>query len=333
MTHLFISYVREDRERVDRLCKDLRRRGIKVWLDRDQILPGQRWRQAVRRAIKDGAFFLACFSKNYLEREKSFMNEELVLAVEELRLMPAERNWFIPVLLDKCLPPDRPIGAGETLRSLEWVALYEDWERELERLLKSLRFQTGHDAAGAIREDSSQPIAFAGEKISLELSEVRLADLAAALQENLDKNIVVYPKWTPKVTAWGKLPWDEALFRVCRDLHYGVREEGAVIRIAPLALLETEDRLVPLPPVFFGEPVDVKLKNASFFETMEVLTEAGDLGLYIGSGITDFPVTINIKGVPLDQARDLICRMNGLGCRIEESTFVVSIIGNQAADS
>lgn len=44
--HAFISYVRENRDIVDRLPNVLRQAGIKVWLDRDDILSGERWRDA-----------------------------------------------------------------------------------------------------------------------------------------------------------------------------------------------------------------------------------------------------------------------------------------------
>ncbi len=57
------------------------------------------------------------------------MNEELTVAIEELRLRPTDRAWFIPVLLDDCEVPDRSIGAGETLRTLQWIKLPHSRER------------------------------------------------------------------------------------------------------------------------------------------------------------------------------------------------------------
>src|SRR4051812_24116869 len=123
MAHVFVSYVRDNYGEVERLCKQLSARGVNVWLDRKAILPGQRWKEAIRKAIKDGAFFLACFSSEYAERASSYMNEELVLAIEELRQRPTTRAWFVPVLLSKCEVPDRSIGAGESLRDLQWVDL------------------------------------------------------------------------------------------------------------------------------------------------------------------------------------------------------------------
>ena len=97
MKHVFISYVREDQETVDRLCKELRSRGVKVWLDREDILPGQRWRESIRSAVKDGAFFIACFSDHYSARERSYMNEELTLFLDigtNAELVVGNKDWL-----------------------------------------------------------------------------------------------------------------------------------------------------------------------------------------------------------------------------------------------
>ena len=59
MARAFLSYVRDDQAQIDRLCQELRAQNVDVWLDRDSIEPGQRWQPAIRRAIEDGAFFLA----------------------------------------------------------------------------------------------------------------------------------------------------------------------------------------------------------------------------------------------------------------------------------
>ena len=138
MKYVFVSYVHEDREFVDRLCADLRARNIPTWIDRDEILPGQPWKQAIRSAIRDGSFFLACFSKAYHSIDDSFMNEELSVAIEELRRKPQGRIWFISALLDACKPPPLEIRAGESLDSLQWVGLHEDWERGVDKIVKAV---------------------------------------------------------------------------------------------------------------------------------------------------------------------------------------------------
>jgi hypothetical protein len=136
--HAFVSYVREDAAVVDRLCADLRSAGIEVWLDRDQLVPGQRWQAAIRQAIAQGAFFIACFSSKSVSRESTHMNEEITLAIDELRKRSADRAWFIPIRLDDCVIPDRSIGGGEILTDLQWLDLSTDWSVGLARLCKVL---------------------------------------------------------------------------------------------------------------------------------------------------------------------------------------------------
>ena len=138
MAHVFISYVRENLGVVRRLCEELTSHGVEVWLDRKNIMPGVRWKQAIRKAISEGAFFLTCFSKEYNERDKTYMNEELTLAIEELRRRPTDKAWFVPVKLSECEIPDRDIGAGETLQDIQWVELYKDWSSGIQRILESI---------------------------------------------------------------------------------------------------------------------------------------------------------------------------------------------------
>ena len=135
MKHVFISYVREDAATINRLSSELESRGVKVWLDRHDILPGARWRDAIRKAIREGAFFLACFSKQYHGKNKTYMNEEITLAIEELRRRPTDRTWFLPVLLDDCHMPDRSIGGGETLADIQYVSLHSEWDDGVRKIV------------------------------------------------------------------------------------------------------------------------------------------------------------------------------------------------------
>ncbi|HSE18758.1 MAG TPA: toll/interleukin-1 receptor domain-containing protein [Pyrinomonadaceae bacterium] len=103
------SYVRENSDAVGRLTQALRAHGIEVWLDKTQIKPGSRWADAIREGISQGDFYIACFSVEYLRRSRTYMNEELTLAIEELRQRPTDRAWFIPVLLSNVEIPARNI--------------------------------------------------------------------------------------------------------------------------------------------------------------------------------------------------------------------------------
>jgi hypothetical protein len=135
MAHVFISYVRDNASQVDRLCAALTASGVRVWVDKYAITPGARWRDAIRDAIRSGDYFIACFSAEYRARAKTYMNEELKLAMDELRQSSADRTWFIPVLLSECEVPARSIGAGQTLLDINSVPLYADWDGGIRRIV------------------------------------------------------------------------------------------------------------------------------------------------------------------------------------------------------
>ena len=139
MQHVFISYMHENTDIVDRLCEELTSRGIKVWLDRNDIKPGSRWKDAIREAIREGAFFIACFSKEYNKRDKTYMNQELTIAIDELRQRPTDRVWFIPVKLNRCKIPARKISEVETLNDLQHVKLYKDWDIGIQRIIEVIQ--------------------------------------------------------------------------------------------------------------------------------------------------------------------------------------------------
>ena len=62
--HAFISYVRKDKEKVDKLCRHLENAGIPYWRDRKDLAPGDKWKDKIRDAIASGSIaFLACFSE------------------------------------------------------------------------------------------------------------------------------------------------------------------------------------------------------------------------------------------------------------------------------
>lgn len=137
-SYAFVSYVREDSDPVDRLCAELRRAGIAVWRDKDSLWPGGRWKDEIRRAIQGGVAFVACFSTQVGSRDRSYMFEELIVAVEELRQHPPTRRWFIPVRLDACELPQLAVGGGETISSFQCVDLFPDWDAGMSRLARAI---------------------------------------------------------------------------------------------------------------------------------------------------------------------------------------------------
>jgi hypothetical protein len=85
---IFISYVREDSATVQRLVTALTGHGFEPWWDQDDLLAGQRWKSVIRAQIRSCDYFIACFLPQYFAKANSYMNEELITAVERFRSMP-----------------------------------------------------------------------------------------------------------------------------------------------------------------------------------------------------------------------------------------------------
>ena len=93
--HAFLSYVREHLDKVDRLQQGFKTAGIAVWRDTRDLWPGEDWQMKIRQAITDNAIaFIACFSHNSLAREETYQNEELTLAIQQLRLRKPGTPWL-----------------------------------------------------------------------------------------------------------------------------------------------------------------------------------------------------------------------------------------------
>ncbi len=207
MSHVFISYVNENWEAVDKICIKLKSHGIQVWLDKDEIKPGTRWKQAIRGAIRDGAFFIACFSEEYNKRDKTYMNEELTFAIEELRRRPTDRVWFIPVKLNECEIPDRDIGGGETLKDLQYVELYKDWDNSLQRIVDVIQPESSIPDANVKTPETIKPLklfisyahadAKAKDKLTMHLEELKPGGLLDIWSDN---EILPGDRWNETIT-------------------------------------------------------------------------------------------------------------------------------------
>jgi hypothetical protein len=148
--HAFISYVREDAHHVDRLQRILEAAGVSVWRDTADLWPGEDWRMKIRHAITDNALvFIACFSSQSAARAKSYQNEELVLAADQLRLRRPDDPWLIPVRFDDCPVPDLDLGGGRTLASIQHADLFgEHRDAGTTRLLITVQRLLGQRPSG-----------------------------------------------------------------------------------------------------------------------------------------------------------------------------------------
>ncbi|MFB9780828.1 toll/interleukin-1 receptor domain-containing protein, partial [Rhodococcus baikonurensis] len=119
---------------------------IAYWRDRESLGPGDAWKRVIRDAIQDGtAVFLACFSANQRAKEKSVMNEEIGIAVEEYRLRRPGKTWLVPVRFDDGDIDDWDLGANRSLRDINYVDLFGDRYTRYCQFLWMREFQATSD--------------------------------------------------------------------------------------------------------------------------------------------------------------------------------------------
>lgn len=165
---VFVSYVRDNADEVNKICDVLRQNGIEYWIDRDQIAPGKIWKQVIRDAINGGAFFLACFSKEYNERTATYMNEEILLGIDILRMKHYNSGWLIPIRLSDCEIPQLDIGAGKTLQDLHYLNFYEDWDTGIKRLIDVIKREDSPKQSEASNEYFEKEYIYRGLKSLIE---------------------------------------------------------------------------------------------------------------------------------------------------------------------
>lgn len=128
---IFLSYAREDLKIAQRLYNDLKRKGLELWFDREDLLPGQNWEEAINQAISNCSYFLALLSSNSLSK-RGYIQKELKMALDILDEYPPSKVYIIPVRLDECMPSDR------RLQSIHWADLFPSYEEGLKKTLRVL---------------------------------------------------------------------------------------------------------------------------------------------------------------------------------------------------
>jgi hypothetical protein len=130
---VFLSYARLDKGKVKIIYERLIKEGYSPWMDSENILPGENFTLAIEKAIRYSDFFIACLSKNSVNR-RGFIQRELKEALDLWKEKLDSDIYLIPVRLEVCDSP-------ESIRHLQWVDLYEKdgWVKLLRALQEGLR--------------------------------------------------------------------------------------------------------------------------------------------------------------------------------------------------
>lgn len=129
-THLFICHSSLDKSFVNKLSRDLQRRGIKVWYSEWELLPGDSLYERIQSGIVTSGFFGIVLSPNSVD--SNWCKRELHSALEEEFIR--DKVFVVPILYEDCeVPP--------FLKEKVYVDLREEnYEKGIEFLMK--RFQS-----------------------------------------------------------------------------------------------------------------------------------------------------------------------------------------------
>jgi TPR repeat protein len=123
---VFISFASKDRGFATTICEALEHRGIGCWIATRDIGPGENFQSAVFDAIRSAKVMVLVFSTNAHNSDE--VKKEIVLA-GQCRLN------VIPVRVEDVTPT----GAfAYELATRQWVDLFEDWERSIQRLVEQI---------------------------------------------------------------------------------------------------------------------------------------------------------------------------------------------------
>jgi TIR domain-containing protein len=143
---IFIAYVEEDLGAAKKLYQAFERYGLRPWLDKMKLMPGQNWPRAIETAIQTSDFFVACFSQRSSTKRGSF-HSELRYALACAAKVPLDEIFFIPIRLEKCVVP------GPVSKKIQYVDFFPDWDAGLRKVLAVMERQRSS------RRDKRMPLA------------------------------------------------------------------------------------------------------------------------------------------------------------------------------
>ncbi len=141
---IFIAHASEDKPLVRELYAKLVEAGYKPWLDEEDLLPGQNWREEIPKALKNSDLFLACLSSTSISK-RGYIQREFKMAMDRLAELPSGEIYLIPLKLDDCTIPElRQSEYGLNLRDIQWLDYWKP--NGFEKLVKSIEYQFGSQA-------------------------------------------------------------------------------------------------------------------------------------------------------------------------------------------
>jgi hypothetical protein len=129
---IFICHAHQDSVVATEIYERLEKLGYDPWLDKMNLIAGQKWDYEIKKAVKEADFFVILLSKNSVSK-KGYIQKEFKLAIESLDDIPEGQIYLIPIKIDNCLVPSQ-------FSAFHWVDLHGT--EAFKQVQKAIQFQT-----------------------------------------------------------------------------------------------------------------------------------------------------------------------------------------------
>jgi hypothetical protein len=126
---VFICYSRKDENFALKLAKNLKRKGIPVWLDQWDIPSGSNWNRTIETTLKECAKLLLILSPSSVESDE--------VQCEWLSVL-GEGKTIVPILYQPCRIPVRL----KSIQYIDFTSRSPDDKEALEQISKALKETT-----------------------------------------------------------------------------------------------------------------------------------------------------------------------------------------------
>ena len=119
----FLSYSRSDERFALRFAKDLRSRGVAMWVDQLDIRPSEHWDRAIERAVRDCQGLVVILSPRSVASDN--VADEISYAIDN-------RKSVLPVMIEKCSLPLR-------ITRMHLIDASASYERAVEQCVEEIQ--------------------------------------------------------------------------------------------------------------------------------------------------------------------------------------------------
>jgi hypothetical protein len=132
MSHIFISYSRQDSAIVLKVARQIEAQGYRVWVDVTSIPGGEDWAREIQKGLTNAAVMLLFWSQN--ANQSDYVRQEYQDAISLVKRLPAEKRRIIPVMLE----PFTTVPLPADLQGTNFVSLVNHSDTEIDELIRAL---------------------------------------------------------------------------------------------------------------------------------------------------------------------------------------------------